>query len=56
MSKDGSRAWAMDSESYPEQFRKEGELCALYKDLFIRKPIENEDLIKRINTIISQDT
>jgi DNA-binding response OmpR family regulator len=31
---------------------KEGDFCA-DKDLFIRKPIENEDLIKKINTIIS---
>ena len=40
------------SELYYERFRKE--FSTLDKDLFIRKPIENEDLIKRINTIISQ--
>ncbi|MGB6529842.1 MAG: response regulator [Candidatus Nitrosopolaris sp.] len=40
-------------EIYREQFGKEGDFCALDKDLFIRKPIENEDLIKKINTIIS---
>jgi DNA-binding response OmpR family regulator len=43
------------SEMYYEQFRKE-EFCAIDKDLFLRKPIENEDLIKKIKTIISQDT
>jgi DNA-binding response OmpR family regulator len=40
------------SEMYYEQFRKE-QFCAIDKDLFLRKPIENEDLIKKINTIIS---
>ena len=40
------------SELYYERFRKE--FSTLDKDLFIQKPIENEDLIKRINTIISQ--
>ena len=40
------------SELYHEQFRKE--FATLDKDLFIRKPIENEDLIKKINTVISQ--
>jgi DNA-binding response OmpR family regulator len=42
------------SELYYEQFRKEVGFCALDKDLFVRKPIGNEDLIKKINTIISQ--
>ncbi len=41
------------SEMYYERFREEGEYCAIDKDLFVRKPIENEDLIKKINTIIS---
>jgi len=40
------------SEMYYEQFRKE-QSCAIDKDLFLRKPIENEDLIKKVNTIIS---
>ena len=40
------------SELYYERFRNE--FSTLDKDLFIQKPIENEDLIKRINTIISQ--
>jgi DNA-binding response OmpR family regulator len=39
-------------EMYYEQFRKE-QFCAIDKDLFLQKPIENEDLIKKINTIIS---
>jgi DNA-binding response OmpR family regulator len=40
------------SELYHEHFRKD-QLCAIDKDRFLRKPIENEDLIKKINTIIS---
>ena len=39
------------SEMYDERFREE-EWCAIDKDLFLRKPIENEELIKKINTII----
>jgi hypothetical protein len=35
--------------------RKE-ESADIDKDLFVRKPIENEDFINKINTIISQDT
>ena len=42
------------SEMYYERFRKEEGFCSLDKDLFVRKPIANEDLIKKINTIISQ--
>ena len=42
------------SEMYYERFRKEEGFCSLDKDLFVRKPIGNEDLIKKINTIISQ--
>jgi DNA-binding response OmpR family regulator len=42
------------SEMYYERFRKEEGFYALDKDLFVRKPIANEDLIKKINTIISQ--
>ena len=41
------------SEMYYERFRIE-EFCDLDKDLFIRKPIENEDLIKEINRIITK--
>ena len=40
------------SELYHELFRKEEEPCRIDKDLFIRKPIVNEDLIKKVNTII----
>jgi DNA-binding response OmpR family regulator len=40
------------SEMYYERFRKE-QFSAIDKDLFVRKPIGNEDLIKKINTIIS---
>jgi len=34
-------------------FREKERFSALDKDLFFRKPIENEDLIKKINAIIS---
>jgi DNA-binding response OmpR family regulator len=40
-------------ELYHEQSRKEEGCCAIDNDLFVRKPIENEDLIKKINTMIS---
>ena len=40
------------SELYHEHFRKD-QFCEIDKDLFLRKPIENEDLIKKVNTIIS---
>ena len=40
------------SEMYYEEFRKE-EFCGLDKDLFLRKPIKNEDLIKEINRIMN---
>ena len=42
------------SELYYEQFRKE-EFCKLNKDLFIQKPIENQELIKRINNILNKN-
>jgi DNA-binding response OmpR family regulator len=42
------------SEMYYERFRKQEVLGALDKEIFLRKPIGNEDLIKKINTIISQ--
>ena len=41
------------SEMYHERFRDEEEFIEIDKDLFLQKPIENEDLIKKINTIIS---
>jgi hypothetical protein len=40
------------SEMY-HKFREKERLSALDKDLFLRKPIESEDLIKKVNTIIS---
>ena len=42
-------------EMYYERFRNEEEFNEIHKDLFLQKPIENEDLIKKINTIISQE-
>jgi hypothetical protein len=33
------------SEVYRRKFRKEIEFASLDKDLFIRKPIQNEDLV-----------
>jgi two-component system response regulator ChvI len=39
------------SELYYEEFRKK-EACALDRNLFIRKPIENEELVKRITKMI----
>ncbi|PWU78819.1 MAG: response regulator [Candidatus Nitrosopolaris wilkensis] len=41
------------SDSYYEKIRKE-EFPTLDKDLVLLKPIENEDLIRHINRIISQ--
>ena len=40
------------SELYYEQFRKR-EYNAIDKNLFIRKPIENEELLKEVHRIIS---
>jgi CheY-like chemotaxis protein len=40
------------SEMYYEEFRKE-KFCGLDKDLFLRKPIKNEELIKEIHRIIN---
>ncbi|HZA70941.1 MAG TPA: response regulator [Nitrososphaeraceae archaeon] len=40
------------SELYYEQFRK-GAYNAIDKCLFIRKPIENEELLREVNKIIS---
>jgi len=40
---------------YYERFRKE-EACAIDRDLFVRKPIANKDLIKKMNTIMNSAT
>ena len=40
------------SEFYYEKYRKE-EFGHFDKNLFIQKPIENEDLIKRINKVLN---
>jgi DNA-binding response OmpR family regulator len=42
------------SELYYEEFRKR-KYCALDKNLFIRKPIENEELVKEINKMIKKE-
>jgi DNA-binding response OmpR family regulator len=41
------------SELYYEEFRKK-EYYALDRDMFIRKPIENEELVKEINKMIKR--
>ena len=43
------------SEIYYERFRKEEAFAALAKDLFLRKPIQNEELIKEINRIMASN-
>lgn len=40
------------SEMYYKEVRKE-KYCALDKDLFLQKPIENEMLVKEINKILN---
>ena len=42
------------SELYYEEFRKR-EYNAIDKNLFIRKPVENEELLKEVNRRISSD-
>jgi DNA-binding response OmpR family regulator len=42
------------SELYYQEFRKR-EYDAIDKNLFIRKPIENEELLKEVNRIISSN-
>jgi DNA-binding response OmpR family regulator len=42
------------SELYYEEVRKR-KYCALDKNLFIRKPIENEELVKEINKMIKKE-
>jgi DNA-binding response OmpR family regulator len=41
------------SELYYEEFRKK-DACALDRNLFIRKPIQNEELVKQIIKIIKK--
>ena len=41
------------SELYYEEFRKK-EYYALDREMFIRKPIENEELVKEINKMIKR--
>jgi DNA-binding response OmpR family regulator len=41
------------SELYYEEFRKK-EYCVIDKNLFIRKPIENEELVKEISKMIKK--
>jgi DNA-binding response OmpR family regulator len=41
------------SELYYEEFRKK-EYCAIDRNLFIRKPIQNEELIKQITKMIKK--
>jgi DNA-binding response OmpR family regulator len=43
------------SEMYYERFRKEEEFAQMEKDLFLRKPIQNEELIKEINRIMASN-
>ena len=40
------------SEMYREEIREVG-YCALKKDLFLQKPISNEDLLKEIDNKIN---
>lgn len=41
------------SEMYYETFRKK-DYDTVDKDMFLRKPIENEDLIEKVNDIIAR--
>jgi two-component system response regulator ChvI len=41
------------SELYYEEFRKK-DACALDRNLFIRKPIQNEELVKQITKMIKK--
>jgi hypothetical protein len=41
------------SEMYYERIRKEKGFHALEKNLFLRKPIRNEDLLEQVSAIIS---
>ena len=41
------------SEMFYEKFRKEEPYCKFDKELFIAKPIENEELLDHLNKVIS---
>jgi hypothetical protein len=41
---------------YYEKFRKEEGFDRLNKDLFLRKPIENDELIKEIRRILDSES
>ena len=43
------------SEMYYEGFRQEEGFAQMDKELFLRKPIQNEELIKEINRIIASN-
>ena len=43
------------SEIYYERYRKEEEFAQTDKDLFLRKPIQNEELIKEIYRIMASN-
>jgi DNA-binding response OmpR family regulator len=53
MDKNANVCFLTASEQYYEEFRKE-EYCALDRNLFIRKPIENEELVKVITKMIKK--
>ena len=40
------------SEMYFSRFRKEKDLCTIDENLFIRKPIGNEELIRKVDDLI----
>ena len=42
------------SEMYFSQFRKGEDLCTLNEDLFLRKPIGNEELIRKVHALIKK--
>jgi DNA-binding response OmpR family regulator len=44
------------SEMYFSRFRKDEDFCTLDEDLFIRKPIENEELIKKIDALFNKSS
>lgn len=44
------------SEMYFSQLRKDKDFCELDEDLFIRKPIRNEDLIRKVNALLNRVT
>jgi CheY-like chemotaxis protein len=51
--KDANVCFLTASELYYEEFRKK-EYCALDRNLFIKKPIENDELVKEINKMIKK--